>query len=37
MTKLGIKNLPCIMINGELKFSSLIPSQRELIAAIQDA
>jgi uroporphyrinogen decarboxylase len=37
MTKLGIKNLPCILINGELKFSSLIPSQRELIAAIQNA
>ena len=37
MTKLGIKNLPCILLNGELKFSSLIPSQRELIAAVQNA
>ncbi len=37
MTKLGIKNLPCILINGELRFSSLIPSQRELVAAIKEA
>jgi len=37
MTKLGIKNLPCILINGELRFSSLIPSQRELVAAILEA
>jgi len=36
MTKLGIKNLPCILINGELRFSSLIPSQRELVAAIKE-
>ncbi|MFW5713557.1 MAG: uroporphyrinogen decarboxylase family protein [Brevefilum sp.] len=36
MKKMGIKNLPCILINGDLKFSSLIPSQRELIKAIQD-
>ena len=37
MTKLGIKNLPCILINGELRFSSLIPSQRELVSAIKEA
>ena len=37
MTKMGIKNLPSICINGELKFSSLIPSNRELIEAIQAA
>lgn len=37
MTKLGIKNLPCILINGELRFSSLIPSQRELVSAIREA
>jgi uroporphyrinogen decarboxylase len=35
MMKMGVKNLPCILINGELRFSSLIPSQRELIHAIQ--
>jgi uroporphyrinogen decarboxylase len=32
--KLGLKNLPAIVINGELKFSSIIPSKRELIEAI---
>ena len=36
MKKMGIKNLPCILINGELRFSSLIPSQRELIEAIKE-
>jgi len=36
MQKMGIKNLPCILINGELRFSSLIPSQRELIEAIKE-
>lgn len=35
MMKMGIKNLPSILINGELFFSSLIPSQREFIAAIE--
>ena len=35
MMKIGIKNLPCILVNGELKFSSLIPGQRELLAAIE--
>ena len=34
MLKMGIKNLPCILINGELRFSSLIPSQQELLAAL---
>lgn len=34
--KLGVKNLPAIYINGELKFSSIIPSNEELIATIQD-
>lgn len=37
MRKLGIMNLPCILINGELRFSSVIPSQRELISAIEAA
>jgi len=35
MMKMGIRNLPCILINGDLKFSSLIPSQRELVEAIE--
>jgi uroporphyrinogen decarboxylase len=34
LVKLGIKNLPSILINGDLKFSSLIPSNRELIGEI---
>lgn len=34
--KLGVKNLPSIYINGELKFSSLIPSREELEAAIKE-
>jgi uroporphyrinogen decarboxylase len=33
--KLGIKNLPSILINGELKFSSLIPSHEEFVALVQ--
>lgn len=37
MTKMGIRNLPSICINGELKFSSLIPGNRELVAAIESA
>ncbi|MEN6481219.1 MAG: thioredoxin family protein, partial [Anaerolineaceae bacterium] len=36
LLKMGIKNLPSILINGELRFSSLIPSQQELIAAIRE-
>jgi len=32
--KMGVKNLPSIYINGELKFSSIIPSREELFAAI---
>ncbi len=35
--QLGIKNLPSILINGELKFSSIIPSQRELLAELEKA
>ena len=34
LLKMGIKNLPAILVNGELKFSSLIPSHAELLAAI---
>ncbi|NWG16865.1 MAG: thioredoxin family protein [Chloroflexi bacterium] len=33
--KLGVKNLPSIYINGELVFSSIIPSAQELRAAIE--
>jgi len=35
MKKMDIKNLPAMFINGELRFSSLIPSHRELMEAIQ--
>jgi len=34
MKKLGVQNLPSILINGQLRFSSLIPSNRELLEAI---
>ncbi len=33
--KVGVKNLPSLYINGKLAYSSLIPSEKELIAAIQ--
>ena len=33
--KMGVKNLPSLYINGELKFSSIIPEQNELIAEIK--
>ena len=33
--KMGVKNLPSIYINGQLKFSSIIPSREELQAAIE--
>ncbi len=35
--KMGVKNLPCIYINGRLIFSSIIPSKEELNAAIEAA
>ncbi|MCC7207373.1 MAG: thioredoxin family protein [Anaerolineae bacterium] len=35
--KLGVQHLPSIYINGELKFSSLIPSQEELVREIEAA
>lgn len=34
--KMGVQKLPSIYINGELKFSSLIPSKEELDAAIRE-
>ncbi len=33
--KMGITNLPCIYINGELKYSSIIPSKKELFDEIE--
>lgn len=35
--KMGIKNLPSIVINGQLAFSSLIPNKRELFSKIEQA
>lgn len=37
VVKMGISNLPSLYINGELKFSSIIPSNRELLEAIEQA
>jgi uroporphyrinogen decarboxylase len=34
--QMGIKNLPCIYINGELKFSSIIPGNREFHAVVKE-
>ncbi len=36
MHKMGIKNLPSILINGQVRFSSIIPSNRELIDALKE-
>ncbi len=35
VVKMGVKNLPSIYINGELTYSSLIPSNRELVEEIK--
>ncbi len=35
--KMGLRNLPTMVINGEPKFISIIPSKTELIAAIDEA
>jgi len=32
--KMGVKNLPCVYINGKLKWSSIIPSSQELFGVI---
>lgn len=37
MVKLGVKNLPTICINGDVKFASIIPDQKTLVAAIEAA
>lgn len=34
--KMGIKNLPCIYINGKLKYSSIIPSRNDLFKSIEE-
>ena len=34
-TAMGVKNLPCIYLNGQLRFSSLIPNRDELQRAIE--
>lgn len=34
--KMGVTNLPCVYINGELKWSSIIPSREELFGVIED-
>ncbi|NLW12752.1 MAG: uroporphyrinogen decarboxylase [Clostridiaceae bacterium] len=34
--KMGVTNLPCIYINGQLKFSSIIPSTEELEEAVNE-
>jgi uroporphyrinogen decarboxylase len=33
--KMGVKNLPSMYINGELAYSSIIPSNRELVEEIE--
>jgi len=33
--KMGVKNLPSLYINGMLKYSSIIPSNRELLETIR--
>ena len=37
MMKVGVKNLPSIYINGELAYSSIIPSNRELVEKIRES
>jgi hypothetical protein len=37
MVKLGVKSLPSICIDGEVKFISIIPDQHTLVAAIEAA
>ncbi len=34
--KVGVKNLPSLYINGELVYSSIIPSKQELLKAIKE-
>lgn len=34
--KMGVTNLPCVYINGKLKWSSIIPSSEELFSVIDE-
>jgi uroporphyrinogen decarboxylase len=36
MSKLGVKNLPTICIDGDVKFASIIPDHDTLVKAIED-
>ncbi|MFW6270348.1 MAG: uroporphyrinogen decarboxylase family protein [Bacillota bacterium] len=36
MNKVGVKNLPSIYVNGELKFSSTVPNREELFEVIRE-
>lgn len=33
---MNIKNLPCILINGELRYSSIIPDKKNLLEAVKE-
>jgi uroporphyrinogen decarboxylase len=35
MKKLGVQHLPAIYINGELKYSSIIPAHQELVGEVE--
>lgn len=35
--KMGVKNLPSMYINGELKYSSIIPGEKELIKTLKES
>ncbi len=37
VVKMGVANLPSVYINGELKYSSLIPDRQELVSEIKKA
>lgn len=34
--KMGVKNLPCIYINGELVYSSIIPSKADFVKKVEE-
>jgi uroporphyrinogen decarboxylase len=35
--KMGVEHLPSMYINGELKYSSIIPGEQELIQLLQES
>ncbi len=37
MKKLGVRNLPTVCIDGEIRFASIIPDPNQLVAAIREA